>query len=72
MYCERNGVVCRLINDYYAPVIPPTETDLKRLIMLELHASSLGGHLGAAKMYSLCKTRFYWPRMRQDIDKFCK
>lgn len=55
MYSERNGVVCRLINDYYAPVIPPTDEDLKRLILLELHASNLGGHLSAGKMYAQCK-----------------
>lgn len=47
----RNGIACRLIGDYYAPIIPASDTDLIRLICLEVHSSGLGGHLGYDKMY---------------------
>ena len=47
----RNGIVCKLILDYYAPVIPPNGHDLKRAILLELHASGLGGHVSFKKMH---------------------
>ena len=71
-FALRNNVVCKLINDYYAPVIPPSCTDLKQLICMELHASGLGGHLGFDKMYRECKKRFYWKNMRVDLHRFCK
>ena len=64
--------MCKLLDDYYAPVIPPSDHDLKKLIMIEVHASGLGGHVGFRKMYSILKTRFYWPRMRQDVDTFIR
>ncbi len=68
----RNNIVCKLVRDYYAPVIPPSDYDLKRLIMLEVHASGLGGHLGFRKMFGILKARFYWPKMRTDVDTFCR
>ena len=51
VYSIRNSIVCRLVDDCFAPVIPPSQKDLIRLILLEFHASSLGGHLSATKMY---------------------
>ncbi len=52
-YAVRNGILCKLVGDYHAPVIPPTDDDLKRLIMLEVHSSGLGGHVAFKKMYSM-------------------
>ena len=54
LYSYRMGVLCRLIGDYYAPVIPPTASELIRAILSELHASALGGHLSFKKMLQLC------------------
>ena len=71
-YALRNEVVCKLVQDYYAPVIPPSDLDLKRLIMLELHASGLGGHVSSDKMLHAARTRFFWLHMRKDIERFCK
>ena len=71
-FAMRNNVVCKLVEDLYAPVIPPTDQDLKRLILLEIHASGLGGHLGFDKMWRECKRRFYWKHMRKDVQRFVK
>lgn len=49
-FAVRNGVVCKLKGDYHAPVIPSNAEDLKNLILVEIHASGLGGHLSVAKM----------------------
>ena len=43
------GVLCKLLGDYYAPVIPPSATELISAILSELHASALGGHLSFKK-----------------------
>ena len=64
--------MCKLVSDHYAPVIPPSDADLKRLIMLELHASGLGGHVASDKMLREAQRRFYWKHMRKDVERFCK
>ena len=71
-FAVQNGIICKLISDYYAPVIPPNSSDLKRAIMLEMHASGLGGHVLFKKMHNLLKTRFYWLNLRRDCERFCK
>ena len=71
-FAVRNGIVCKLLADYYAPVIPPNSSDLKRAIMLEMHASGLGGHVSFKKMHSALKNRFYWLGLRRDCERFCK
>ena len=62
----------RLINDYYAPVVPASDRELVNVILLELHASALGGHLAYRKMYDLCKSRFWWKTLRLDVLRFCR
>ena len=36
-----------------------------------LHSSPTGGHLGISKTLEKARTRFYWPRQRQDIENWC-
>lgn len=38
--------------------------------MKSLHDDS--GHLGLDKTYGLIKDRFYWPRMKSEIEDYCK
>ncbi len=71
-YAVRNGVVCRLQGDYFAPVVPPSDRDLQRLILLELHSSGLGGHLALRKMHKEVSNRFFWPGLKKDVEKFVK
>ena len=57
-FAVRNGVYCKLINGYHAPIIPVIATDFKKLMFLEIHASALVGHLGLFKMSKLFEKRF--------------
>ena len=43
-------MLCKLLHDYFAPVVP-LKSDLINQILRDLHASSLGGHLGFVKLY---------------------
>ena len=72
MYALRNGVICRLQGDYFAPVIPPSDADLKRLVFTELHSSGLGGHLALRKMQREVSKRFFWPGLKKDVATFVK
>lgn len=58
---------------------PPNKSARQQLILPQefrervfqsLHDQS--GHLGFEKTYGLIKDRFYWPRMKSQIDKYCK
>ena len=37
-----------------------------------LHNSPTGGHLGISKTMEKVRTRFYWPRQRQDVENWCR
>ena len=64
LFAVRNGVYCKLVKDYHAPIIPVGATDLKKLIFLEAHSSALGGHLGLFKMKRLLEKHFYWRNLQ--------
>ena len=68
----RMGVLCKLLGDYYAPVIPPNDDVLIESILSELHSSALGGHLSFKKMLAICKKRFWWYNMRRHVYNFCR
>ena len=36
-----------------------------------LHHGKLGGHQGVNKTLAQLKTRYYWPRMREDVQLWC-
>ena len=61
----------KLVSSEWVLVIPGDATDLQELIMRELHASALGGHLGRRKLEALVRERFFWPRLGQDVRRFC-
>ncbi len=45
---------------------------LRKEILDELHNKPCGGHLGITRVRAAIKQRFYWPRMRADIERWCK
>jgi hypothetical protein len=65
-------VLVKLVGDTFCPVVPTDAHELLAVIMSDLHASALGGHMGPKKMLSLLQKRFYWLNMHQTILKFCK
>ena len=40
--------------------------------MREIHDSVTSGHLGVRKTLSRLRQRFYWVRMRQDVEEWCR
>ena len=50
-------------------VVP--ETDRERLFN-EAHAGTFGGHLRGAKIHSQLSRHYWWPKMRADIEKWCR
>ena len=59
-YQCRDGVVCKIVYDEFAPVIPGNNT-LCLVILREYHASALGGHMEEKKLLATVQRRFYWP-----------
>ena len=46
----RHGVLCKLIDSHFCPVIPTSNSSSIKVILSDLHNSSLGGHLGFKKL----------------------
>ncbi|XP_072138038.1 uncharacterized protein [Mobula birostris] len=42
----------------------------RKVVLKSLHDDS--GHLRMEKTYGLLKDRFYWPRMRTEVEEYCK
>ena len=56
----------------FCPIIPTSDSPSVRVVLADLHASALAGHLGAKKMLKLAQKRFYWRNMFKTIETFCK
>ena len=69
--CYRDWVLCKLIGDHFAPIVPRDDV-LVQIILCDIHASALGGHLAEAKMLAKAKSMFYWQNIKEDTRKFCK
>ncbi len=44
---------------------------LREVILQEVHAGRLSGHLGVIKTLGRLKDRMYWPGMRRDVERWC-
>ena len=53
---------------YLHLVIPPTHIPR---IMVGLHDSKIGGHMGVRKTLEKIRRRFYWPGQKSDVVKWC-
>ncbi|GBL63530.1 Transposon Ty3-I Gag-Pol polyprotein [Araneus ventricosus] len=41
-------------------------------VLRETHGSASGGHFGVMKTLSKTRERFYWDRLRADVEKWCR
>ncbi|GBN71661.1 hypothetical protein AVEN_60420-1 [Araneus ventricosus] len=41
-------------------------------VLRETHDSASGGHFGVMKTLSKTRERFYWDRLRADVEKWCR
>ena len=68
----QNGVMYRIVTpsgkSRCSQLVLPEK--YRNTVMKSLHDDS--GHLGLDKTYGLIKDRFYWPRMKSEIEEYCK
>lgn len=62
---DEDGILRRKTNSRTQLVVPE---QLKPLIYQQLHEEM--GHLGADRMISLARERFFWPKMREEIEHY--
>jgi hypothetical protein len=48
------------------------ESSVHLLLLQESHAGGLMGHFGREKTLLMLADRFYWPKMRRDVDRFIR
>ena len=66
-----------LFRQWESPAIGPvtqllTPMSIRTEIFQQLHASRIGGHLGIRRTLLSVKQRFFWPRVKRDIEQWCK
>ena len=50
----------------------PRDKDLQNILMKDFHSSPVGGHMGFTRVYEQMRKLYYWPRMKDDINKFIR
>src|SRR6218665_2834997 len=60
----------RTLDQVIYQLVLPKERRIK--VMSLAHEEPFGGHLGEEKTRERIKLSFVWPKMRREIDKFCK
>ncbi|WVZ21224.1 hypothetical protein V8G54_008546 [Vigna mungo] len=55
---------------YKYRIVLPNIASLLHQIMIEYHSSKIGGHAGFRSTLARIVAHFYWPKMRNDIQKF--
>ena len=51
-------------------LVVPKDRELRNQILEEAHSSNLSIHLGSNKIYQDLKTRFWWTKMKKEIEAF--
>ena len=65
LYVSKNGTLRQKTSEYDQLVLPEK---YRPLVYRELHNEM--GHLGGERVFHLVTQRFYWPSMRDDIEKY--
>jgi hypothetical protein len=62
-----DDIICKNINRVYIP----NDDDIKKRLLSECHNIPLAAHCGISKMYERLKRRWYWPKMKRDVEVYC-
>ena len=65
-----DGILYHIEADKTLRVVVP-ETDIEHLFN-EAHAGTFGAHLRGAKIHSQLSRHYWWPKMRADIERWCR
>src|SRR5215213_6083052 len=57
---------------YENRVYVPNHAPLKLRIIRDHHDTPAAGHPGRSKTLKLISRKYFWPKMRRDIDQFCR
>src|SRR6218665_645115 len=76
-FCVVNGLLYkkhRVLDQVIYQLVLPKERRIKvmRKMVPHVQQQPFGGHLGEEKTRERIKLSFVWPKMRREIDKFCK
>src|SRR6218665_3517020 len=72
-FCVVNGLLYKkhkVLDKVIYQLVLPKERRIK--VMSLAHEEPFGGHLGEEKTRERIKLSFVWPKMRREIDTFCK
>ena len=70
----RDGLLVRQLSPESRPthqhqvLAPP---DIRREVFRQLHHTRIGGHQGVKRTAALVQQRFWWPKQRADIERWC-
>ena len=51
-------------------IVVPMDVDLRQHLLQEFHSSPIGGHSGITRTMARMTEQFYWPDMKQDVQKY--
>lgn len=66
LYSMRDGILCWKNR----VVVPSSTSDIQNRLLLEYHASLVGGHAGINRTFARLTALFFWPSMRRDVQSF--
>ena len=70
-FVDKDGMIFFSNEDYQPRLCVPGE--LRNFVLKEAHENSLeSAHAGPERLWQSLSTRFYWRRMKVDIEKFCR
>ncbi|XP_026830978.1 uncharacterized protein LOC113563519, partial [Ooceraea biroi] len=52
-------------------ITEPADSDKARIIA-ENHSTAIGGHKGVTKTYNRIKYKYFWPRLKRDVQEFIR
>ena len=65
----RKNITSRPPGDHWQLLVPQSH---RHETFVHLHEHSTGGHLGETRTLHKMKQAFYWPRMRDDVQRMCR